>query len=77
MLKIAFPGLWISKFSGGGGMPPHPPGCSSLRRSYFIPPLNKYSCQYEHPSKTLSYAPDLAASDGNNDIHGIMQIVTK
>ena len=38
----------------GGGMPPHPP-----RGSYLITPLNKYSCQYEHPSKNLSYAPDL------------------
>ena len=26
-----------------------------LRRSFLITPLNKYSCQYEHPSKHLSY----------------------
>ena len=55
MLKIAFPGLQISKCSGGGGdMPQDPP-----RGSYLITPLNKYSCQYEHPSKNLSYAPVL------------------
>ena len=29
---------------------------SGLRRSYLITPLNKYSCQYEHPSKNLSCA---------------------
>ena len=52
MLKIAFPGLQISKFSGEA-CPQTPP-----RGSYLITPLNKYSCQYEHPSKNLSYAPD-------------------
>ena len=31
---------------------------SRIRRSYSITPLNKYSCQYEYPSKNLSYAPD-------------------
>ena len=29
-----------------------------LRRSYLITPLIKYCCQYEHPSKNLSYGPD-------------------
>ena len=38
-------------------MPPDPPRGSQLRRSYLITPLNKYSCQYEHLSKTLSYGP--------------------
>ena len=41
-------------------MPPDHPRGSRLRRSYLITPLNKYSCQYEHPSKNLSYAPALA-----------------
>ena len=36
-------------------MPPDPPRGSRLRRSYLITPLNKYCCQYEHPSKNLSY----------------------
>ena len=40
-----------------GTMPPDPPGGSYLRPSYLITPLNKYSRQYEHPSKNLSYAP--------------------
>ena len=57
MLKIALLGLYISKFSGGS-MPPNPPRGSRLRRSYLITPLNKYSCQYEHSSKNLSYAPE-------------------
>ena len=39
-------------------MPPDPPRGSRSRRSYLKAPLNKYSCQYEHPSKNLSYAPD-------------------
>ena len=39
-------------------MPPDPPRGSRLRRSYLKAPLNKYSCQYEHPSENLSYAPD-------------------
>ena len=43
-----------------GGMPPHPPRGSHLRRSYLITPLNKYSCQYEHLSKTLSYGSGLS-----------------
>ena len=34
-----------------------PPGGSYLRPSYLITALNKYSRQYEHPSKNLSYAP--------------------
>ena len=38
-------------------MPPDPSRGSRLRRSYLKAPLNKYSCQYEHPSKNLSYAP--------------------
>ena len=41
-----------------GDMPPDPPRGSRLWRSYLITPLNKYSCQYEHPSKNLSYAPE-------------------
>ena len=40
-------------------MPPDPPRSSHLRRSYLITPLNKYCCQYEHPSKHLSYGPGL------------------
>ena len=28
-------------------------------RPSLIAPLNKYSCQYEHPSKNLSYAPEI------------------
>ena len=40
-------------------MPPDPPRGSRLRCSYLKAPLNKYSCQYQHPSKNLSYAPDL------------------
>ena len=36
MLKIAFPGLKISKFSWGGGMLPDPPRGSHLWRSYLI-----------------------------------------
>ena len=42
---------------GGGGMAPDPTRGSHLSRSYLItpPPLNKYSCQYEHRSKSLSY----------------------
>ena len=39
-------------------MPPDPSRGSRFRRSYLKAPLNKYSCQYEHPSKNLSYAPD-------------------
>ena len=45
-----------------GDMPPDPPRGSRLRRSYLITPLNKYSRQYEHPSKNLSYAPGQANS---------------
>ena len=41
----------------GGGHAPRPPRGSHLRRSYLITPLNKYFCQYEHPSKNLSYGP--------------------
>ena len=36
-------------------MPPDPTRGSRLLRSYLITPFNKYSCQYEHPSKNLSY----------------------
>ena len=43
-------------------MPPDPPSGSRLRRSYLITPLNKYSCQYEHPSKNLSYAPEMISA---------------
>ena len=39
---------------------PDSPRCSRLRRSYLITPLDKYSCQYGHPSKSLSYAPALS-----------------
>ena len=39
-------------------MPPDPPRGSRFLRSYLKASLNKYSCQYEHPSKNLSYAPD-------------------
>ena len=60
MLKIAFPGLQISKYLGGHA--PDPPRGSCLRRSYLITPLNEYCCQYEHPSKTLSYGPDSATT---------------
>ena len=38
-------------------MPPDSPRSSRLRRSYLITPLNKYCCQYERPSKNLSYGP--------------------
>ena len=40
-------------------MCPDPPRGSHLRRWYLITPLNKYSCQCEHPSKNLSYGPVL------------------
>ena len=53
MLKIAFPGLEISKFSVGHAPRPR------LRRSYLITPLNKYCCQYERPFKNLSYGPGI------------------
>ena len=54
--------FWVSTFQNFlGGMPPDPPRGSRLRRSYLITPLNKYCCQYEHPSKNLSYGH---ASDG-------------
>ena len=42
-----------------GGMPPDPPRGSRLRHPYLITPLNKYSCQYEHPFKNISYAPGM------------------
>ena len=37
---------------------PDPSRGSRLRRSYLTTPLNKYCCQYEHPSKNLSYGPE-------------------
>ena len=73
MLKIAFPGLQISKVSGRHALletrPPRPDPSRGprLRRSYLTTPLNKYCCQYEHPSKNLSYGPGSGCQNVTNN----------
>ena len=52
-----------------GGMPPDPPRGPRLRRSYLITPLNKYCCQYERPSKILSYGPEITGFYNTNLRH--------
>ena len=58
---------------------PDPPRGSRFRRSYLKAPLNKYSCQYEHPSKNLSYAHDMLCNYAslNNGNRNLQHFVIK